>query len=466
MTERFNWVDNPTVAQVSEYNPDILNECLMHLKYNNIPSNTKIFSFNSGNVDANGNADLIDVQLSTELVYTQPGVYSVTVSESGYYDVVVIGGGAGGAWGMNVYSIRSSSSGGSGAGFAGRIYIPAGTYTCTVGAGGAAAGNGGYGGGGGATSIGNIISAGGGAQGAYATWENRVQSTGGVISVQAETDYSTLNSNGNNGTVTFNSNSAGGASLYNGFGRGGDASCYGASNGANGYLSIKLQGQSYINYKIGGAYPELKGTMPDGEQFTITGLNSDDAVYLSNGTYNKFVGADGSSELLKNDIFIQSLSPSANTGDVWFNTSFEPCSLLKWNGSQWDVYNKIPMCKFTVNNGAISSFQTFPYNQNGYTPTMRSPLGKPSGKYVDLTFPSSGGTVIAPYNGYIQLSSLACNSMDLCNNTRGNYRNSVSNQNGGISSVTVPCQKGDEIQVYYNLSSVSWFRCYADEGAI
>lgn len=33
MTEKYNWTDNPTVAGVSVYDPDILNDCLMHLKY-------------------------------------------------------------------------------------------------------------------------------------------------------------------------------------------------------------------------------------------------------------------------------------------------------------------------------------------------------------------------------------------------------------------------------------------------
>ena len=35
MTTNYNWVDDPTVAGVSAYDPDVLNECLMHLKYNN-----------------------------------------------------------------------------------------------------------------------------------------------------------------------------------------------------------------------------------------------------------------------------------------------------------------------------------------------------------------------------------------------------------------------------------------------
>lgn len=42
MTNIYEWTDNPTVAGISLYDPDVLNDCLMHLKYNhgNIPVGT------------------------------------------------------------------------------------------------------------------------------------------------------------------------------------------------------------------------------------------------------------------------------------------------------------------------------------------------------------------------------------------------------------------------------------------
>ncbi|MCR5261962.1 MAG: hypothetical protein K6C94_09020 [Candidatus Gastranaerophilales bacterium] len=466
MTERYNWVDNPTVSQVSEYNPDILNECLMHLKYNNLPPKTDIFTVNSGNVDADGNADLIEAQIADEFIRSAPGTYTLTIGQDGYYDVVAIGGGAGGAVGMNVYSVKSTSSGGSGAAFAGKIYIPAGTYTCTVGAGGSAAGNGGYGGGGGATSIGDLISAGGGTQGAYATWDNRVQSFGGTVTVNTTIDSSTLNSNGNNGSVAFNADSAGGASLYRGYGKGGDAGCYGAYNGSNGFLSVKFQGGSFINYKIGGNYPAVTATLPDGEKITVTGLNSDDAQYLSNGTYNKFIGTDGSEELLKNNIYRQAKPPVPSTNDVWFDTSSEPCRVLKYNGSNWEEYNKIPLCSMDISNCNVTGCKTFPYNQNGYNTNSKSPSGKPSGVYCDLTLPASNGTVIAKYNGYIQLSAYSASYLQMYNLSKNSFWTAVNNQNNGEASISIPCSKGDEIKVYYGIANFRWFRCYADEGAV
>ncbi|MBQ2645134.1 hypothetical protein IJG14_06155 [bacterium] len=462
----YQWIDNPTVSQVAEYNPDILNNCLMHLKYNNIPSNKHIFCFNKGNVNSDGCADLIDAQLSTNRVFSQAGQYSINIPVSGNYDVVLVGAGAGGAWGMDVYAVRSSASGGSGAAFVGNIYIPAGTYSCTVGAGGASAGNGGTGGAGGDTSIGSIISAGGGSAGAYATWGNRRASSGGTMSVNTTINSSTLNSSGNNGTTAYNASSQGGQSLYNGYGQGGSATTTSASKGVDGFLSIKLNLSSYINYKIGGSYPNLLGTTISGENFTLTGLNSDDASSLADGTYNKFLGSDGSSELLKNTIYRQAQSPTARTGDIWINTSQEPFVPLKWNGSAWVSYSKIPLGTFTVSNGTITSYKTFSYNQNGYNLNSRSPLGKPSGKYINIELPASGSTLTAPYTGLISIMLIA-NAVQFYNTSRGGLFHGIANQNSGACGISIPCQKGDTIKVHYSgYSSLYYFKCFPDEGAV
>ncbi len=387
MTNKYSWIDNPTVAQISEYNPDVLNECLMHLKYDNMPSVNTAFCMNKGNVDGNGNADLIEAELSTNLVLTQPGTYSVKIPTSGYYEVTIVGAGAGGVWGMDVYAIRSSASGGSGAAFSGRIYISEGTYSCTVGAGGAAAGNGGYGSAGGNSEIQGIILAGGGAAGAYATWGQHTGSAGGVLTIASAVNSSTISSNGYDGCGNYNASSEGGASLYNGYGKGGSASTTTSYPGNNGYLSLKFSGQSYINYKIGGSYPALSGTTVKGESFTINGLNSDDAAALADGTYIKYIGADGSSELLKAGLYLSPYIPSLLTiGDVALDARTEPLKAYKYNGSHWEQYDKVPLGKFTVSNGTISSYQTFSYNQNGYNRNVYS--NKPQlDRYFNVSLP-------------------------------------------------------------------------------
>ena len=50
-----------------------------------------------------------------------------------------------------------------------------------------------------------------------------------------------------------------------------------SSAGVSGFLSVKLSAPSYINYKVGGTYSNLTGTLPDGKTFTVCGVNSDDS---------------------------------------------------------------------------------------------------------------------------------------------------------------------------------------------
>ena len=44
---KFNWVDNPTASGIAECNTDVLNDCLMHLKYDNGGSGTGLQMFDT-----------------------------------------------------------------------------------------------------------------------------------------------------------------------------------------------------------------------------------------------------------------------------------------------------------------------------------------------------------------------------------------------------------------------------------
>lgn len=63
MTQNYLWTDNPTEANVAVYDSDILNECLMHLKYQNI-RNTR-FCVNSASTDTSGVPNLLSYQGNT-----------------------------------------------------------------------------------------------------------------------------------------------------------------------------------------------------------------------------------------------------------------------------------------------------------------------------------------------------------------------------------------------------------------
>ena len=455
----YNWTDNPTQADVSVYNPDVLNECLMHLKYDNnhIPSTR--FCFNSGNTNSYGNADLIEASLSTNIKYATPGAYVFTAPSDAYYEVVMAGGGGSSASGCTLYSTVSYAGGGSGAVFVGEVFLTAGEHYVTV---GSAGGNNN-------TSLDNLIIAGGGGNATLTNFNALcTNQRGGSVSINAAVQNVSVNSNGNAGGFS-NGNIAqyGGASVYYNYGKGADSGC--GSEATCGYFSVKLNSyDKNISYKIGGNYPSLTGTLTSGEKFVLDGLNSDDADLLSNGVYHKFVGADGSSELLKNQIFKQSISPNANVNDVWLNTSCEPVTTLKWNGSDWVRYDKIPLGQITISNNSITAVSTFPYNQNGYDFNSKSPLAKPSGIYTDLILPASSGYITAPYNGVIQLASNSANYMQLYNSSRNGYLAALpalQNNDRQSMCLSIPCQKGDQIQIFYTMDSLRWFRCYADEGS-
>lgn len=450
----YKWTDNPTEADVSTYNPDVLNECLMHLKYNNIPSSTTKYCFNDGNTDTSGNSDLVNVNLSTNIEYASPGEYTFTAPVTGYYSVIMVGGGGSSASGLTSLSTISYAGGGSGAAFVGEVYLSAGVHSVSVGSAGGENN----------TSIDNIIIAGGGGNASLINYNlNVLSQNGGVVTVNGTTRNVSVNESGNaggfsNGNIPQN----GGASVYHGFGKGADS---GKGSGAScGYFSIKLKSEnSNISYKVGGVYPLLTGTLANGEKFFVNGINSDNAEILSDGTYIKFVGKNGSSELIKNSFFRQQSAPSSPAnGDVWFDIGTEPCEAKQWNGSQWVSYEKIPLCKFTVQNSSIISVFNFPYNQNGYNINMLSHYGKPSAQYKTLQLPASGSTIIAPFDGFISVLTDSSKKIILTNMSAGNFTSSVQSASNIAQSAFIPCRKNDNIKITYDITTLNYFRCYSD----
>jgi hypothetical protein len=88
------WTDNPTVSGISICDTDILNECLMHLKYNNNikQQSSSPFAVNSGSVDSNGNPNIVWTSQTTynnifinSNVATVSGDNSPSISVDGMY---------------------------------------------------------------------------------------------------------------------------------------------------------------------------------------------------------------------------------------------------------------------------------------------------------------------------------------------------------------------------------------------
>ena len=296
-------------------------------------------SLNSGNIDSSGNADLIDATLSQDTEYSAAGTYTFEIQTAGYYPIALVGGG-GGAWsGLNVYGYGSYCGGGSGAAFVGEVYLNVGTHQIVVGA----IDN--------TYNVGNsilydengnaLITAGGGTKGAGTNYNlERAGGYGGALTIVdgVQTQNVTVQSNGlDGGFGNGNNPQSGGASVYGGYGTGANSPA--DNNSTSGYFSIILpSASSNISYKVGGSYPALTGTLADGKQFTLNGLNSDDITGLADGTYIKYVDSDGSSDLLKSNLTVAKtipLLPSDN--DVWVNNSVSPLSVKKYVDPNYTV---------------------------------------------------------------------------------------------------------------------------------
>jgi len=317
----YEWIDNPTENGVAVCDTDVLNECLMHLKYNNQKIKSATYSFNSGNVNSSGNSEIFDFDAPTEVNLNIDGTYTINIQTSGYYSVKLVGGGGGGRNGYN----SPNAYGGSGAAFVGEVYLNTGSHNIVVG---------GYNNNGdGADSIlydenGNVLITAGG--GKYATSAGAFlpayDGAGGTLTIASgvQTQNVTVQSNGGTGAS---------GSKYNGYGQGGYSTTQ--EGRTDGYFSIVLpSASSNISYKVGGSYPALTGTLADGKQFTLNGLNSDDITGLADGSYIKYVGSDGSSELVKANLTVAKTIPlNPNNNDVWINNSVIPLSVKKYTTS-------------------------------------------------------------------------------------------------------------------------------------
>ena len=164
------------------------------------------------------------------------GTYSLELLETGKYEFYCVGGGGG------YYSTLSgtrpiSAGGGSGAGFIGIINITKGSISLTVGAGGVGHSKDGTSTAGGTSSIGSLVSCGGGGPGRLSGGGG----VGGTITLNVTPVSSTLNSSGNRGNATSSGyNATGGASVYNGYGAGGGYNHY---YGYEGYVKVVYKGR-------------------------------------------------------------------------------------------------------------------------------------------------------------------------------------------------------------------------------
>lgn len=215
--------------------------------------------------------------------------------------------------------------------------------------------------------------------------------------------------------------------------------------------------------------PSFVITTIDGTTTTINALDSLTCTSIADGTYNLFVGADKTVEYLKNTIYKQPIEPTTKTvNDIWLNTSQEPLTVGKWDGSNWISYNKVPLGTFTIAQSAVTTATSFPLNQNGYNITTNTTLSSGSNIVKSITsfyLPDFTKGVSKSINTVYQaecdgwafiaadLSSGAAAvsldfslTADFTNVIRGIH---LGSSNGGVSShLVIPVPKG----IYYKTS--------------
>lgn len=143
--------------------------------------------------------------------------------------------------------------------------------------------------------------------------------------------------------------------------------CVKSGNTTNGKGDLFSTDVYELAAKIGGIYDDLVIVDYAGNQTIISTTPAPiSLIGNTNGEYNIFINADGELYILDNKIYKQSSRPTMTVNDIWLDTSVQPFSCIKYNGSSDIVFSDVALGKLTFNNGAITSVETFAFNQNSY----------------------------------------------------------------------------------------------------
>lgn len=154
--------------------------------------------------------------------------------------------------------------------------------------------------------------------------------------------------------------------------------------------------ENKLYFKVGGSYPILNATKADSKEFSISNLTTIDGDELEDGDYNIFISESDEAIILANNIYIQKGEPSSpNESDVWLDVSVKPYISKAYNGNSWISFDGVPLGKFNVSQGVINNVKTFAYNMNGWDEIINLP------DYNRSTTLTSGTAYVASDNGWI-----------------------------------------------------------------
>lgn len=255
--------------------------------------------------------------------------------------------------------------------------------------------------------------------------------------------------------------------------------CVKSGNISNGQGHLFSYNVLEITPLIAGAYSNLVVVDYTGTQSTIsTTPSSIDLTGSSDGTYNIFITATGTLYVLNNKIYRQPKRPAMVVNDVWLNTSVEPFKCIKYAGSTDITFLDVPLGKVVISGGAITSLETFKFNQNGYNVSSNTILETGTdlaGSISNLLMPDyangvskSWATVYqAETNGYVYIKSNCGSTFQVSkdNSTWITVQYSWFSEQGYSASAFIPVPKGIYYKAIYSAfsgaSSLVFYPCLA-----
>jgi len=327
-TKNYLWKDNPTQANVAVYDPDVLNECLMHLKYSS-PRFTR-FCVNSASVDTSGTPNLLNYSGNTvsfncgiSLVPTMASNSTTPWTLSASHTINTSA--------TDIYKSFDSDS---------TTYCSL-AHTPT------------------ADSPSSITVT----QSAAFTFDYLYLKFNSIYNSGDMKNFSIKDASG---TVLYSYDNAGAfldkdeflIPIYN-------------FNSTQFVISTisNVNGASYVNF------PSTIKLLDKTQVIAMTNAQGSSAFLIkvasftlsTNGTYIVYLGTDGTVETFATTLTVGKVLPTSPVANqVHYLTCSEIPQAKKYNGSVWVAYDKVPVGKVVVANSAITSVLTNSYAQNGY----------------------------------------------------------------------------------------------------
>lgn len=328
MTKNYLWKDNPTEANVAVYDPDILNECLMHLKYND--NKLTRFCVNSASTDASGQADLLTYSGDTLSFKCGSSFVPVMTSNSQ------------GDWALtSSHSINTSSN---------DIYKSFDENSATY------------------CALQHCPTA---EEPSYISLSNTSAFTFDYLYLKFSSVWDVgaikafhIKDNENNTLFSYDNS---GAFL--------DKDTFLIPLGSFSSSKIYVYATSNVNNVNYVNFPAIIKLLDKSQVISLTNAQGQNAVLVdidnitfdTDGTYNVYLGLDGTTEILTAPLTTGVIMPASPiTNQVHHLVNGEPACTKKYNGTLWLNYDKVYVGKVVVSNNTITSAETNPYNCNGY----------------------------------------------------------------------------------------------------